>query len=241
MERDTTIKAPFHLGKRVLDETDESWASHSANGQQVAYTCSHCHCKNKVYLGLYQTGYLVDQLFRTNTFITRAELIKNEAVRINSASDSKYLGELSLWRVPALYEQAACECCGQPFIVFFGYGEIQPGREVVQISGIWEVKPITGTNEQTQAEPARYMQFEELLSIADACQIASAVVYGMNRIKDLLAFLTAGNTLYIYHFNNLPGSFKQIDTVEQFAQVMQSIDNALDLKNKKELAKYFLP
>ena len=84
----------------------------------------------------------------------------------------------------------------------------------------------------------KYIDYQEILKIADAFQIASGQSYAEGRTKALLDFINLQNSLVIKNFNNT-GQDKLIYTVKEFAIMLKNVDQFIDLENDKEFKAYF--
>jgi len=100
--------------------------------------CKTCNQINTIIIRPFETGHALSNLFVKN--ILSKELILKHGVAKKAAKWQSHLGELILFNVPALYTFNKCGNCNQLFLLVFGIGEVQPGRMVCQISGLWRVK-----------------------------------------------------------------------------------------------------
>ena len=133
------ITKPFHLGYKVYQECSYTFSQYTEKNEQVSFNCLKCHSNNAIKLALYKSGRSINDLYQAERLITKEELLSNKAVRINNFPGRENFGELSLWLVPALYEMVDCQFCNCSYLCIFGYGELQPSREEIQISGIWQM------------------------------------------------------------------------------------------------------
>ena len=143
----------FSLGKQVFNEKAYSFEEFQKIGQKVAYRCSKCHAQNKVKLAIYQAGQPIESLFEPDLVIEKSDLLEKKAVRKNDFKGKQNLGELSLWFVAARFATSDCTNCEKRYIVVFGMGEIQMGREEVQISGIWELNATQQASSLDEQQP----------------------------------------------------------------------------------------
>ncbi|MEL7354696.1 MAG: hypothetical protein AAFN38_25040 [Cyanobacteria bacterium J06560_5] len=134
-----TEMARFTLGERVLGEREFSYAAFENIGQKIEFKCSECSCKNIVLLLIYRAGKPISRLLCPAGPIAKSELINNRAIREKISKSKKNEGELMVGFTSARFEMVPCHNCQKSYITIFGMDEVQMGREIVEISGIWEL------------------------------------------------------------------------------------------------------
>ena len=131
------------LGEKISGEADFSF-QYFTNGGFIGCDCSKCSAKLPLYLEIYKSGKLVEEITSDFNEDILTELIQRKAINIRDDTDkwSLRLSKYVLWNMDALYCILRCETCRTQYLAIFGMDEIQPGREQVQYKGIWELKKI---------------------------------------------------------------------------------------------------
>ncbi|WP_428224942.1 hypothetical protein [Flavobacterium sp.] len=129
----------FKIGTKIQCSNEIPTSLIDSKGYALKFYCTNCQTPNKFLIKPYETGYSIDHLFLENKYISKAELLQNKVVQI-PPKGYEYLGELLLDKINALYEICNCANCSKTFILVFGCGELQPGRESLLISGIWNIE-----------------------------------------------------------------------------------------------------
>ncbi|MDY3339578.1 hypothetical protein PG279_10395 [Riemerella anatipestifer] len=81
-------------------------------------------------------GYLDDLV--TENILQKDDIIKN-GIALSTNKHNNYLGLFSIYNnLSAKYKFITCE--QKFYIIVFDYGEVQTGRNILYISGIWEVE-----------------------------------------------------------------------------------------------------
>lgn len=127
------------LGKIISGDANFSF-QYFINGGYIGSTCSVCETKIALYIEIYKTGKLVEQITDDLDENILAELIENKIVNLRNDKTKRHLrlSKYILWNMDALYFIITCETCKTEFLSIFGMDEIQPGREQVQFKGIWQ-------------------------------------------------------------------------------------------------------
>lgn len=82
------------------------------------------------------------------------------------------------------------------------------------------------------------VDYQELLNITDAFQIASGQSYAIGNTKALLDYLKDGKPITILKFNHSTQS-KILKSPKDLAVTFKSIDQYIDLSNDDDFKKYF--
>ena len=131
------------LGEKISGAADFSF-QYFTNGGYIGCECSKCSTKLELFIEIYKTGKLVEEITNDFNEDILTEIIKRKIVNIRVDADkwNLRLSKYVLWNMDALYSIIKCETCKTKFIAIFGMDELQPGREQVQYKGIWELKNI---------------------------------------------------------------------------------------------------
>lgn len=129
----------FILGKQVFNKREFSFKAFEDIGQKIGFKCLECSHKNTVLLPIYRAGRPINRLFSPVLPVAKRELIKNGAVRKALSKNNKNEEELMVGLTSARFESVFCQNCQKSYIAIFGMDEVQMGREIVEISGIWEL------------------------------------------------------------------------------------------------------
>ncbi len=132
------INKPFTILSRVLLPKSEYEGTEMFPKIEFNFYCNHCH--NLIYVEIepFKTGIALTNLYAQNSFIEKSELLRNGVAKLAKSWQS-HLGDLVLFNIPALYLGLRCMTCKKKYLLVFGCGEVQPGRMLCQISGIWEI------------------------------------------------------------------------------------------------------
>ena len=97
-------------------------------------------CFNQnIHINILNDYNLLENLVSKN-ILDKDDIIKNGLAKITSKYE-KHLGSFSVFsNLPAYYHIIVCDLCKKRYMIVYGCGESQPGRDVVYISGIWEVE-----------------------------------------------------------------------------------------------------
>lgn len=113
-----------------------SYESFNEDALVVDFTCD--NCMSNIKLDLMSNYHLLENLVDSGT-MSEDEIIKNGLAKLSSKS-YKHLGLFAIHsNLPAYYKIIDCMECGYKFIAVFGFGEIQNGRNILYISGIWRI------------------------------------------------------------------------------------------------------
>lgn len=133
------LNFPFEILNRLRQDTEYPLSDFPTFKYKESFNCVKCQAKNEFEIEFYKSGLPLELLYKTNKFISKEQLIAHTIARL-PLKGQDYLGELTLWQVSAHFLFKQCVSCDSNYILVFGMGEIQPGRESLQISGIWEIK-----------------------------------------------------------------------------------------------------
>jgi hypothetical protein len=94
------------------------------------------------------------------------------------------------------------------------------------------------TRMMNKLQASSSIDYQELLDITNAFQIASAQSYATGNTKALLDFLKGGNTITILNFD-YSTTTKVLKSIRDLADTLKSIDPYIDLPNDEDFKKYF--
>lgn len=102
----------------------------------IDLTCPNCHEQFRFdLLGGYQL--LENLVVKQN--VSKELIIKNGMAQLATKMYS-HLGIFAVQgNLPAYFKLFSCSKCESNFIAVFGLGESQPGRDLLLVSGIWEI------------------------------------------------------------------------------------------------------
>jgi len=130
------ISEKIIIGKKAVLEKDLFINEEIGRSAEVRFTCCQCGNRNVIVLTPYESGFPVLQLYEHEDVLSGNDLLKNGMAE-ETAQDRLFLGKITVNNLPALYFGTSCTACSSAYIVVFGYGEKQPGLEMLKISGIW--------------------------------------------------------------------------------------------------------
>lgn len=102
---------------------------------KTSFKCCNCDTHNELKITPYQTGFPFSQLHK-NSLLSEKQILTNRVAAISNKTE-KHLGDYLVDNLPTLYFGVDCKKCAEKHIVFFGFGEKQPGRWMLKISGVW--------------------------------------------------------------------------------------------------------
>lgn len=128
------------LGKMIAGNASFSF-NYFQKGGQIAFNCIKCASTMTLQIEIYTSGKLIEQIADDFEESILLELIEKKIVNLKNDKNSWHssLRKYILWNMNALYSTTECKKCKTRYIVVFGMGELQPGREEVQFKGIWEI------------------------------------------------------------------------------------------------------
>ncbi|MBP7808114.1 MAG: hypothetical protein KA163_02365 [Bacteroidia bacterium] len=132
------INRPFSILKEALLPTNSFIGSEIYNGVDVEYTCIECSKKSIVRVDFISKYDILDSLFKGQNFIAKENLIKN-GLALSSKKFQAHLGDFVVSNLPANYLGFKCPNCNVKYIIVFGIGESQPGKNECCVSGIWSI------------------------------------------------------------------------------------------------------
>jgi hypothetical protein len=108
----------------------------------IQFKCIKCFSLIHFLYNYYTTkGYFLSEIIKEQ-LITQEELLKNAS----NIKKEEYAGadtEFFLFgRKIALYNLIECEMCKSGYLIVFGEGEVQPGRDQFEIAGVWNIKTL---------------------------------------------------------------------------------------------------
>lgn len=103
----------------------------------TTFSCCDCENKNSVVIAPYESGFPILQLYHEDKVVSKDELLKNGMVN-RTSQRVLHFGEFTVNDLPTLYFGTDCISCRSKYICIFSYGEKQPGKEILTISGIWK-------------------------------------------------------------------------------------------------------
>ncbi|QBJ85311.1 hypothetical protein DDI74_03130 [Chryseobacterium gleum] len=103
----------------------------------TTFSCCDCGNKNSVAITPYESGFPILQLYHEDKVVSKDELLKNGMVN-RTSQRVLHFGEFTVNDLPTLYFGTDCTSCRSKYICIFSYGEKQPGKEILTISGIWK-------------------------------------------------------------------------------------------------------
>jgi DNA-directed RNA polymerase subunit RPC12/RpoP len=106
------------------------------------FYCTECQEKIQFNIKPFQTGHPLSELYDEQSIIRKEELVRNNVAQ-KSYSWQSHLGELVINNKPALYDSISCPNCSSTYLLVFGFGESQPGRFTVEVSGVWKIKTMS--------------------------------------------------------------------------------------------------
>jgi hypothetical protein len=89
-----------------------------------------------------------------------------------------------------------------------------------------------------QLEGTSAIEYEELLRIATAFQVASGQSFAIGSTKGILEHLKKGNTVTILNQGEFPGPIKLVSVVD-LAKAFKNIDQHIDLVNDSDFKNFF--
>lgn len=100
---------------------------------KTSLTCVECQKKKDIMIKPYKTGFPLNMLHRE-------KMVKIEYLMKYKVGTLTYQNGLEVSRgLGATYILTKCENCSSDYMVVFGIGEINNGRDVCQISGAWKI------------------------------------------------------------------------------------------------------
>jgi len=105
----------------------------------TSFYCNNCNCRNHITIVPYKTGFSFLDLYANNEFLNENEISRNRMATKTSKSALRF-GNYTVSNLPTLYFGTKCIECGREYLVVFSYGEKQPGLEICEISGVWEIE-----------------------------------------------------------------------------------------------------
>lgn len=132
-----SISKKIKIAKKALTQKDSFINNEIIPAAVTQFTCCECGHKNTVEIFPYQSGFPIFQIYHENQVLSKSDLLKNQMVGETSQRMQHY-GELTVNDLATLYFGTNCTSCNTSYICIFGYGEKQPGLEMLNISGIWE-------------------------------------------------------------------------------------------------------
>ncbi|KAA0125994.1 hypothetical protein FY557_19675 [Chryseobacterium sp. SN22] len=134
------ISEKITVGKKAALEKDLFINEEIGRSAEIPFTCCQCGNGNTILLTPYESGFPVLPLYDQGKVLSENELINNGMAE-ETSQDRLYLGKLTVNDLPTLYFGTECRSCASKYIGIFGYGEKQPGLEMLKISGIWNYIP----------------------------------------------------------------------------------------------------
>lgn len=93
-------------------------------------------CSEKIEINFLYELNLLENLVVNNS-LSKEDIIKNGMAKLTTKFD-KHLGLFSVFpNLAAYYRLFTCSKSSRDFIIVFGFGESQPGRNLAYVSGIW--------------------------------------------------------------------------------------------------------
>ncbi|GEN74361.1 hypothetical protein [Chryseobacterium hagamense] len=130
------ISEKIAVGKKVATEKEIFVNEEIGRSAEIRFTCCQCGNGNTLRLTPYESGFPVLHLYEHEKVLSGNDLLKN-GMAGKTSPDRLYLGKITVDNLPTLYFGTDCMKCASKYIGIFGYGEKQPGLEMLEISGIW--------------------------------------------------------------------------------------------------------
>lgn len=134
-----SISEKITIGEKVVLERELFINGEIGQSVELGFTCGQCGHQNAVKLIPYESGFPVFQLYHEQQVLSEEDLLKYKMAG-KTSRDRIYLGKITVDDLPALYFGTECSACTSKYIGLFGFGEKQPGLEILKISGIWNYK-----------------------------------------------------------------------------------------------------
>ncbi|MNS67492.1 hypothetical protein D3C72_1007470 [compost metagenome] len=102
------------------------------------FHCTQCGEANPLLITPYESGFPILSLYDgTMPRLKQEELLEHKALQ-HTHQSMLHVGALTVRNLPTLYFGTDCHKCNTPHICIFGYGEQQPGLEILEVSGVWQ-------------------------------------------------------------------------------------------------------
>ena len=85
---------------------------------------------------------------------------------------------------------------------------------------------------------AGHIEFEDLIEIADAFQIASGQSYAIGNTKGIMDYIIENGSIVIRNYSSLEND-KQVNSILKLNEIFKQIDKYIDFKNDKDFSQYF--
>lgn len=105
---------------------------------KTTYHCCRCDHTNVLYITPYGSGFPISDLYEEEGKGTGREALLEHKLLSPTSRWMQHLGPLTVRDLPTLYFGMDCAICHTPHLCIFGYGEQQPGLEILAISGVWQ-------------------------------------------------------------------------------------------------------
>lgn len=132
-----SITKKISIGKKAVLQKDRFTNDETLPAAIARFTCCECGHENTAEISPYQSGFSIFQMYHEDKVLSKSELL-NKGMATETSQRMLHYGELTINDLPTLYFGTNCTSCKATYFCVFGYGEKQPGLEVLQISGIWE-------------------------------------------------------------------------------------------------------
>lgn len=136
-----SISKKIKTGKKILLQKDKFINEEAIPAAIVRFTCCECGHENTVEISPYHSGFPILQIYHEDKVLSKSELLNHQMINETSQRMQHY-GELTVNDLPTLYFGTQCTACQTRYFCVFGYGEKQPGLEILKISGIWEYQEL---------------------------------------------------------------------------------------------------
>ena len=103
------------------------------------FTCNNCKKVNRIGLGIEGPGRIVKELYHNSGEFDKNDFLQNSAV-YETRLKNEWYDLVTSSDLPALYVMKNCQSCGTKHIIIYGVGESQPGRDILEVSGVWEIE-----------------------------------------------------------------------------------------------------
>ncbi|MEM8535373.1 MAG: hypothetical protein AAGF95_31350 [Chloroflexota bacterium] len=133
----TEINAPFTIVERIPLPKYEYTEAEMFPDIRFSFSCKGCGTPVDVVLKPFQAGQPLDYLLEKG-FVSE-EMVINHNVAKPAMRSQKHLGTFVLFNMSAVSFILACDACPAKYWFVSGCGEVQPGRVLCHLSGIWYI------------------------------------------------------------------------------------------------------
>lgn len=114
---------------------------------KTRFFCPTCNNEQHIEIIPFKSGFLFHELYEKE-YLQRQIILKEGMAKAPFFNNNSKA--LLVWNLPTFYYGMECSKCLQKYIVVFGLGEQQPGKDVFQISGVWSYNEIKNERNDTE-------------------------------------------------------------------------------------------